>query len=143
MNIGAAAAKSGVSAKTIRYYESIGLIQKALRSRNGYRVYGMDDVETLRFIERARALGFSVNDVGNLLALWHDRRRPSAKVKTLALHHVARIDRKIAELDSMRRTLRRLASSCRGDARPSCPILDDLAGTARDAGKKPAAHGAP
>ncbi len=132
MNIGTAAAKSGVPAKTIRYYESVGLISSAKRRGNGYRVYGDTDIETLRFIQRARSLGFTVRDVANLLALWRDKRRASADVKRVALEHVGRIDRKIAELQAMRSTLMHLIERCHGDERPDCPILDDLAGeTAR------------
>jgi Cu(I)-responsive transcriptional regulator len=129
MNIGGVAEKSGVPAKTIRYYEEIGLIDAALRSMNGYRVYGERDVQTLCFIQRARSLGFSVKDVASLVALWKDTHRASAAVKDLARNHVAEIDRKIAELGSMRRTLVHLMERCHGDDRPECPILDDLAGT--------------
>ncbi len=128
MNIGAAAEHSGVPPKTIRYYESIGLIAAADRRANNYRDYSESDVQTLRFIHRARSLGFSVKEVAGLLALWRDRRRTSHDVKALALAHVADIDRKIAELQSMRRTLTGLTERCHGDQRPECPILDDLAG---------------
>lgn len=127
MNIGQAAEQSGVPAKTIRYYESVGLIPQAQRGGNGYRDYGERDIQTLRFIQRARSLGFSVKDVENLLALWHDRSRASADVKALAEKHVAEIERKIAELDSIRRTLLQLTVCCHGDDLPDCPILDDLA----------------
>lgn len=129
MNIGKAASLSGVPAKTIRYYEEIGLIPKAARTEGGYRDYGEQDVEMLRFIHRARDLGFPVKDVSALLALWRDRSRSSAQVKELALKHVADIDVKIEELKSIRRTLMDLASRCQGDDRPDCPILDDLAGS--------------
>lgn len=129
MNIGKAASLSGVPAKTIRYYEEIGLIPKAARTEGGYRDYGEQDVEMLRFIHRARDLGFPVKDVSALLALWRDRSRSSAQVKELALKHVADIDVKIEELKSIRRTLMDLASRCHGDDRPDCPILDDLAGS--------------
>jgi MerR family copper efflux transcriptional regulator len=128
MQIGTVAERSGVSAKAIRYYESIGLIEAAHRTHAGYRVYGPRDVQTLRFIQRARALGFSVGDVANLLALWRDTGRHSAQVKALAENHVAEIDRKIAELRGMRDTLTHLIEHCHGDDRPDCPILDDLAG---------------
>ena len=131
MNIGSVARETGVPAKTIRYYESIGLIPRARRSENGYRHYGDTDVEVLRFIQRARRLGFSVNDVADLLALWHDKERASADVKTLARRHVAEMERRIAELDALRRTLVDLAERCHGDDRPNCPILDDLAGVAQ------------
>lgn len=128
MNISEAAKKSGVPAKTIRYYEGIGLIAEPPRSEGGYRVYSSRDVETLRFIQRARSLGFAVKDVSDLLALWHDRSRASAEVKTLAQRHVVEIERKIADLESMRATLTSLVSRCHGDDRPDCPILEELAG---------------
>ncbi len=130
MNIGTAARHSGVPAKTIRYYESVGLIAPAERSGSGYRVYDRNDVETLRFVQRARSLGFSVEEVGSLLALWRDRERSSAEVKAMARHRVADIDRKIAELTEMRETLTHLMARCHGDARPDCPILQGLAGKA-------------
>ena len=131
MNIGNAARETGVPAKTIRYYESIGLIPQARRTDNGYRHYGDTDIEVLRFIQRARRLGFSVNDVADLLALWHDKERASADVKRLAQRHVAEMERRIAELEALRRTLIDLAERCHGDNRPECPILDDLAGIAQ------------
>lgn len=127
MNIGQAADRSGVPAKTIRYYESIGLIPEAGRTASGYRAYDRKDVETLRFVQRARSLGFSVRDVGNLLALWRDRSRASAEVKRVALDHIGEIERKIAELEAMRRTLLELTQRCHGDDRPDCPILEELA----------------
>lgn len=127
MNIGEAASRSGVAAKTIRYYETIGLIPEAVRGENGYRDYAERDVEMLRFIHRARDLGFPVKDVAALLALWRDRSRSSAEVKALAARHVEEIDRKVAELQSIRRTLTDLMARCHGDRRPDCPILDDLA----------------
>ena len=127
MNIGTVAEKSGVSSKTIRYYESIGLIPSADRRANGYRTYSEIDMHTLNFIKRARGLGFSVEEVRNLLDLWCDRRRSSASVKTVALEHLKELDHKIAELRSMRGTLANLVERCRGDDRPDCPILDDLA----------------
>jgi len=127
MNIGEVAGKSGVPAKTIRYYEDVGLIPPARRTESGYRDYDDRDLATLRFVQRARSLGFSVKDVGALLALWHDNARASAEVKALAADHVSEIDRKLAELKSMRRTLVDLMERCHGDDRPDCPILDDLA----------------
>jgi len=127
MNIGEAAAASGVSAKMIRYYESIGLAPKATRSGSGYRVYDADQVHTLRFIRRARDLGFSVEAMGELLALWRDRNRASKEVKKLALAHVATLETKATQLRAMSRTLRHLATNCHGDGRPACPILEDLA----------------
>jgi Cu(I)-responsive transcriptional regulator len=127
MNIGEVAKQSGVSAKMIRYYESIGLIAAADRSEAGYRNYGMNDVHTLRFIRRARDLGFTVEQMSDLLALWKDRSRASAEVKKIALDHVSLLERKVAELQAMTETLRHLAAHCHGDARPDCPILEDLA----------------
>ena len=127
MNIGDASAASGVSAKMIRYYEQIGLIRPAARTESGYRVYSPSEVETLRFIRRARDLGFSVEEMGTLLALWQDKARESADVKRVALQHVAEIEKRIVELEGMARTLRHLAGHCHGDERPDCPILDDLA----------------
>lgn len=127
MNIGEAGRASGVSAKMIRYYESIGLLAPAGRTASGYRTYDAQDVHALRFVKRARNLGFSVEETGALLALWRDKQRASADVKALALRHVRDLEAKIAELESMARTLRHLASCCHGDDRPDCPILDDLA----------------
>jgi len=132
MQIGTVAEKSGISPKAIRYYESVGLIQAASRSQSGYRIYGERDLRTLRFIQRARGLGFSVEAVGDLLALWQDTSRHSAQVKALAQRHVGDIDRKIAELGGMRDTLIDLIARCHGDDRPDCPILDDLAGEDRE-----------
>lgn len=128
MNIGRAAEASGVSPKTIRYYESIGLIQPAERRGNNYRDYSATDVETLRFVQRGRGLGFSMKEIADLLALWRDTGRASHKVKVVAERHIADIDRKMEELAGMRRTLSHLMRLCHGDARPECPILDDLAG---------------
>jgi MerR family copper efflux transcriptional regulator len=127
MNIGEASSASGVSAKMIRYYEQIGLIPNAIRTDSGYRVYSDKDVETLRFIRRARDLGFSVEEMTNLLALWQDRGRESGEVKRIALAHIASIEQRMRELEGMARTLRHLAGHCHGDHRPDCPILDDLA----------------
>jgi MerR family transcriptional regulator, copper efflux regulator len=127
MTIGQAAKSSAVSAKMIRHYESIGLLPKAQRTKAGYRLYDENDVHTLRFIQRARSLGFPLETIRTLLALWRNRRRSSAQVKDLALKHVADLDRKIAEMQAMVRTLKHLAHNCHGDERPDCPILDDLA----------------
>ncbi|WP_137127723.1 Cu(I)-responsive transcriptional regulator [Roseomonas sp. HF4] len=126
MNIGEAAAASGISAKMIRHYEAIGLL-RAGRGANGYRVYGARDVAVLRFIRHARDLGFPLEDVRRLLALWQDRARASAEVKRLALAHVAALESKAESLRSMAASLGHLALHCHGDARPDCPILDDLA----------------
>jgi len=134
MNIGTAARASGVPAKTIRYYEEIGLIQPAERSDGNYRVYGDLEVETLRFIRRARSLGFSVDEVAELLDLWRDRGRSSRQVKALANRHLADIDGKIDALKTMRDTLNQLIERCHGDSRPDCPILADLAGHDDEAG---------
>ena len=127
MTIGAAARASGVSAKMIRYYESIGLIGRAARSAAGYRFYDARDVHLLRFIKRARGLGFAVERVAQLVALWRDHRRASAEVKRIALVQLDELERRIAELETMKRTLAHLAEHCHGDQRPECPILDDLA----------------
>jgi MerR family copper efflux transcriptional regulator len=127
MNIGEAAQSSGLSAKMVRYYESIGLIQPALRAESGYRVYDDGDIHTLRFIRRARGLGFSIDETSELLALWRDKTRASADVKSFALKHVRELEVKIEELQAMCRTLTHLAGHCHGDARPDCPILDDMA----------------
>lgn len=127
MTIGEAADASGVSAKMIRYYESIGLLPKAARTGSGYRVYGANDVHMLGFIRRARRLGFAVAQIAKLVALWRDTNRASAEVKRIALEHVAELEEKIAELEAMRRTLRHLADHCQGDQRPDCPIINDLA----------------
>ena len=126
MNIGEAAAASGVSAKMIRHYEAIGLLSAA-RSANGYRVYGEREVAVLRFIRHARDLGFPLEDVRRLLGLWQDRQRASAEVKKLALAHVAALETKAGSLRAMAASLRHLATHCHGDARPDCPILEDLA----------------
>ncbi len=126
MNIGEAAAASGVSAKMIRYYESIGLVPNVVRTQAGYRVYAESDIHTLRFIRRARDLGFSVDQMETLLALWSDRTRASADVKRIAATHIAELERKMKEIEGMAKTLRHLVHNCHGDGRPDCPILDDL-----------------
>ena len=126
MKIGEASAESGVSAKMIRYYESIGLIRSAERSAKGYRAYTEVDVHTLRFIRRCRELGFDMTEITELLALWQNRGRRSSEVKRLAAAHVKELNRKIEGLQSMARTLEELMHCCRGDDRPECPILEDL-----------------
>jgi len=128
MNIGQAAEASGVSAKMIRYYESIGLIPKTVRTEAGYRVYSDNDVHTLGFIRRARDLGFSVEQIGELVTLWRDRDRASTDVKRIALEHVDILERKARELQEMAATLRHLAKHCHGDERPECPIIEVLEG---------------
>jgi MerR family transcriptional regulator, copper efflux regulator len=127
MNIGDAAGASGVSAKMIRYYETVGLIRPAHRTENNYRVYGDDDVHTLRFIKRARNLGFSLEETATLLGLWRDKTRESREVKRVAQTHIDALESRIAELLDMVGTLKHLAHCCSGDNRPDCPILNDLA----------------
>jgi Cu(I)-responsive transcriptional regulator len=126
MNIGEAAKASGVSTKMIRHYESIGLIDAARRTDAGYRLYSERDVQVLQFIHRSRTLGFSLEQIRTLLALWQDKQRASKDVRAMARQHIAELDRKIADMQAMRRTLEKLASKCHGDERPDCPILDDL-----------------
>ena len=130
MNIGQAAAASGVSAKMLRYYESIGLIPKAGRSAAGYRTYDEREVATLRFIRRARDFGLPMERVKLLVGLWQDETRPSREVKRLAMEQVSELEAKIGELTAMKDSLADLARRCRGDSRPDCPILLDLAGSA-------------
>lgn len=125
MNIGQVAAASGLPAKTIRYYEEIGLVRPA-RGLNGYRDFGETDVHKLAFLARARSLGFSIGECRTLLSLYEDRERASADVKKLASGHLDRIAAKIAELRGLEKTLRDLVSRCHGDGRPDCPILDGL-----------------
>lgn len=131
MKIGEAAAASGVSERMIRHYEKIGLVAAAPRRDSGYRDYAERDVHTLRFIARSRDLGFSVEEIGKLLALWNDRDRASADVKALALARASELRRKEQELHEMRRSLEHLAASCHGDNRPDCPILGGLEGADR------------
>jgi len=126
MNIGQAATRSGLSAKMIRYYESIGLLSPAHRTDSGYRIYQAPDLHTLTFIKRSRDLGFSLEEVARLLTLWQDRNRASADVKQLARDHVTDLNRRIAELSALRDTLQDLVSHCNGNDRPDCPILKDL-----------------
>ena len=125
-NIGEAAARSGVSAKMVRHYESLRLLPPVQRTDSGYRQYGDKEVHTLRFIRRARDLGFSMAEIAELLKLWQDRRRTSASVKRIAQAHVANLDQRMAEMEQMRRTLQHLVHCCHGDDRPDCPILDEL-----------------
>ncbi|TAJ68791.1 MAG: Cu(I)-responsive transcriptional regulator [Phenylobacterium sp.] len=135
MNIGQAARASGVSAKMIRYYEQIGLVRPAERTDSNYRSFDEKNVNELRFIKRARNLGFSVEEITNLLSLWRDRARPSREVKAIAEDHVAELEGRIAEMQAMADTLRHLSGCCAGDDRPDCPILMDLAaGDPRPAG---------
>jgi Cu(I)-responsive transcriptional regulator len=128
MNIGTVAEGTGVSAKMIRYYEETGLIPHTRRSDSGYRKYDQTDVHTLRFIRRARDLGFSMDRIRELLKLWQDRSRPSREVKVIALNHVAELDADIAKLTSLRDAVKHLAGLCHGDDHPDCPILDGLSG---------------
>jgi len=139
MNIGQAATATGVSAKMIRYYESIGLIKASTRTDSGYRTYGPNDLHTLRFVKRARTLGFSLEQIRDLLSLWQDGSRASKDVKEIARTHVADLERRIHELTEMRDTLNHLAMHCAGDDRPDCPILVGLAND----NAIPEAHGTP
>ncbi|MFO1133076.1 MAG: Cu(I)-responsive transcriptional regulator [Hyphomicrobiales bacterium] len=127
MNIGDAAKDSGVSAKMIRYYEEVGLITPPTRNANGYRSYAKSNIHELKFIRRARDLGFTVEQIAVLIHLWRDRSRASADVKRIALEHVAALEAKRREIEEMANTLRHLADNCQGDGRPDCPILENLA----------------
>lgn len=124
--IGQAASQAGVSAKMVRHYEALGLLPPVARTEAGYRLYAERDVHVLRFIRRARDLGFGMAEIAQLLALWHDRQRASADVRRIAQQHVADLDRRLAELQAMRDTLQHLVAGCRGNDRPDCPILDRL-----------------
>jgi len=126
MNIGEAAKISGVNAKLIRHYESIGIIPKAGRSDSGYRTYSETDVHMLSFVKRARNMGFSMKEIKKLVNLWRNKARASSEVKSLAMNHVKEMEQKIAELQDMVSSLRHLAKNCHGDHRPDCPILTDL-----------------
>jgi Cu(I)-responsive transcriptional regulator len=126
VNIGDAAESSGVNAKMIRHYESIGIMPKATRTSSGYRQYSESDIHILAFIRSARNLGFSMKEIKKLVGLWRNKNRASSEVKALALSHVADLERKIAELEAMKGTLKTLAKKCHGDSRPDCPILEEL-----------------
>lgn len=126
MNIGELSKSSGVNAKLIRHYESIGLIPKAARSESGYRKYGETDIHILKFIKRGRSLGFSMKEIKKLISLWRNRLRASSEVKALAVAHVKELEEKISELQGMVDTLKHLARTCQGDHRPDCPIIKDL-----------------
>ncbi len=130
MNIGEAARLSGVSAKMVRHYESLGLLPRVSRSDSGYRQYSQAEVHSLRFIKRSRDLGFSMAEITELVGLWHNRRRASANVRKIAQRHVDDLAGRIAAMQAMQRTLEGLIHCCQGDERPDCPILDDLAGQA-------------
>jgi len=130
-NIGEAAARSGVSAKMLRHYESLGLLSAIARSESGYRQYSEQDVHTLRFIRSARDLGFKIAEIAQLLQLWQDQGRSSADVKRIALAHLADLDRRMAEMAAMRQTLQALVQHCQGDSRPNCPILQGLSETTK------------
>ena len=143
MNIGEAAKASGVSAKMIRHYESVGLFPEAARTDSGYRQYTDKEVSTLRFIRQSRDLGFSLEQIRELLALWQDRKRPSRQVKALAQAHIDELEAKLQELQAMKATLEHLVHCCHGDDRPDCPIIDTLAdahAVARPAPREPT-HG--
>ena len=133
VNIGEAARRSGVSAKMVRHYESLGLLPSVHRTESGYRQYTDSEVHTLQFIKRARELGFSMAEIGELVSLWQNRRRASASVKRIAQKHADELALRIDAMQAMQRTLTHLIHGCQGDGRPDCPILDDLAGTARAA----------
>lgn len=126
--IGTAAARAGVSARMVRHYESLGLLTGVARTGSGYRQYTAADVHTLRFIRRARDLGFSMDEIATLLGLWQDKQRASSQVKQIAQQHITSLSERIAAMQAMQRTLQALVQCCHGDGRPDCPILDDLAG---------------
>lgn len=128
VNIGEAARRSGVSAKMVRHYESLGLLPKVQRTDGGYRQYSEPEVHTLRFIKRARDLGFSMDEIGELVGLWQNRRRASASVRRIAQKHADDLAQRIEAMQAMRQTLTHLIHCCHGDDRPDCPILEDLAG---------------
>lgn len=136
MNIGQASEQTGVSAKMIRHYESIGVLPSAARRANGYRDYSDQDVAVLQFVRRTRDLGFSLDEVSALLALWSDKKRSSREVKRLAETHIADLERRMREMRAVMKTLRQLAQHCHGDERSDCPILDDLAKPRAPSAKK-------
>jgi MerR family transcriptional regulator, copper efflux regulator len=127
-NIGEAAKRSGVSAKMVRHYESLGLLPRVGRTDAGYRQYSDKEVHTLRFIKRSRDLGFSMAEIAELVKLWQNRRRSSADVRRIAQKHVEDLEQRLAEMAAMKRTLEHLVHCCHGDSRPDCPILDELEG---------------
>jgi MerR family gold-responsive transcriptional activator of gol and ges genes len=135
MNIGEAAKISGVNAKLIRHYESIGIVPKASRSESGYRTYSETEVHILSFVKKSRSLGFSMKEIKKLVGLWRNKVRASADVKALANRHIDEMEQKIAELQKMVKTLKHLVKSCQGDSRPDCPILDNLASSRPSTGK--------
>ncbi|WP_432728671.1 Cu(I)-responsive transcriptional regulator [Variovorax sp. W6] len=126
VSIGEAAQRSGVSARMVRHYEGLGLLPAVARTESGYRQYGDADIHTLRFIKRSRDLGFSMEEIAELVGLWNNRRRASSSVKRIAEKHLGELEQRIADMQSMRSTLAHLVHCCHGDARPECPILDDL-----------------
>ena len=132
LDIGQAAKSSGVSVKMVRHYEAIGLLKEVGRTDANYRIYNHANVHTLRFIKRARTLGFSVDEIRELLSLWLNKSRPSAAVKKVAAGHMEDLRKKIAEMQSMVSTLQHLTHNCHGDSRPDCPILEDLASSGRE-----------
>jgi Cu(I)-responsive transcriptional regulator len=134
LNIGQAAAAAGVSAKMIRHYEEVGLLPAARRTDSGYRQYGDADIQTLRFVRHSRELGFSIEQIRELLGLWQNRKRPSRQVRALAQAHIEELDAKLSELQAMKASLEHLVQCCHGDDRPDCPIIDTLA----DPGLEPA-----
>lgn len=127
-NIGAASERSGVSARMVRHYEGLGLLPDVARTESGYRQYTEADIHSLQFIKRSRDLGFSIEEIAELVGLWHNRRRASASVKKIAQRHLDDLEERIASMQAMQRTLSHLVHCCHGDGRPDCPILDDLAG---------------
>ena len=149
MNIGGAAKASGVSAKMIRHYESVGLFPEASRTEAGYRQYTDKEVHTLKFIRQSRDLGFSIEQIRELLGLWQNRRRPSRQVKSLAEAHIRELEEKLREIQAMKATLEHLVHCCHGDDRPDCPIIETLAqdtpataphGHVKTAGLRPGRH---